>query len=146
MKKCEFKTLEFKTPGVVSAAMRLSTMAFYSALAIAAWAQPRAPRPVFSRIWHKGNQEVSIRLDGIAPHGPAFIGEDAMRARLRLLNIGKIAVFVEAFDLTSPPDDRALLHDVFAKEQCRKVENSPRPIHLLHSMMAGILLDSSSTP
>ena len=107
--------------------MRLLTLVAYSMLATTVWAELQTPRPAFVQVWHRSNQEVSVRLDGIVPHAPAFVGEDAMRARLRFLNTGKASVFVQAFDLTSGPDDAALLHDVFAKEACREVENSPHP-------------------
>jgi hypothetical protein len=83
-------------------------------------AQTDVSKPGFTRIWQRSNADVSVRLEGIVPHEPAFIGEDKMRARLRLVNGTKMPIFVNAFDLSSSENDRALLHDVFEGEACRQ--------------------------
>jgi hypothetical protein len=47
-----------------------------------------------------------------------------MRARLQLLNRANVSIFVKAFDLSTSENDRALLHDVFEREQCRQALTS----------------------
>lgn len=87
-------------------------------------AQSEAPKSRMTHIWFRSAGDIGARFDGIVAHEPAFVGEDKMRARLQLLNRGNVSVFVNAFDLSSSENDRALLHDVFDGEQCRQALHS----------------------
>jgi hypothetical protein len=102
--------------------MRVLAVVICSCFAAGLPAQIAPPKP-FSRIWCKPDAKtgVTVIFDGIMSHQPAFVGEDGRRARLGLLNAGTVPAFIQAFDLTAAADDSALLHDVFAKEQCQEV-------------------------